>query len=626
MAAEYITCPHCGKQHPKEAKFCIETGKAIPPEKLIHRCPDCDSLLIDNPERCPNCGHDFGAPEQTTPLPPEQIEPEPAPGRTTPSGSSTTPLPPQDDFGTTPLQPEREVASPPLPPPSPEPQPTPPPYVVVKTQFTPPQPAGVPPTVVVPPQPTGVPPTVAVPPQPASPIPPTPKQTRWILWAVIFGLTVVAGIIFFLFILLLINPPKPPMVEASTRSPKSTEPSVKTVAPTTSNQKPVQTLFPNPTIPPMVVVPSQTLISRPTIPPSKVAPSQTPTQTPPSQLFSWAIEYIDQSPEVGKSSSLAIDNQGSPHIAYYDDNKDKLRYAEYVDNSWKPHVLGYDEKEKDGFYPSLALDSSGTPHIAFYVFNQNKIRFVKFIDNKWSELTPLTNLAPISNKKFDVSDLSLTLDRNNTPHLIFSDKRYGNIIYASLINNQWIPKFVDELKSEDFEVDRFPLVLDKSDQPLTCFFNKITGLNYAYLSDKGWIPKHDVDPNLGAGTFPSLTLDSKDYPHIAYYDQINLALKHAYWNGVIWINETLDSDINVGKYPSIAIDQFGFIHISYYDQYNSALKYAFWNGSRWKIDTIDNDGDVGKFTSLALNKNGEPRISYYDATNGWLKFANASRK
>jgi hypothetical protein len=88
-----------------------------------------------------------------------------------------------------------------------------------------------------------------------------------------------------------------------------------------------------------------------------------------------------------------------------------------------------------------------------------------------------------------------------------------------------------------------------------------------------------------------------------------------------WLIETVDSDGSVGGSISLALDSNGYPAISYWDNTNLDLKFARWNGSSWDIEIVDSDGDVGRKSSLALDSNGYPAIGYRDLTNRDLKFA-----
>ncbi len=122
-----------------------------------------------------------------------------------------------------------------------------------------------------------------------------------------------------------------------------------------------------------------------------------------------------------------------------------------------------------------------------------------------------------------------------------------------------------------------------------------------------------VDSLDDVGDWASIEVDSNNYPHISYYDNTNLDLKYARWNGSAWNVEIVDSAGNVGWYSSLALDRNDRPHISYHDRTNGDLKYARWDGSSWIQQTVDSYESVGQYTSIALDSNDHPYISYHKA-------------
>ena len=62
-------------------------------------------------------------------------------------------------------------------------------------------------------------------------------------------------------------------------------------------------------------------------------------------------------------SSIALDGEGSPYIAYCNDNGNGLGYASRSDSTWDIEVL--DTNNDTGWYLSLQLDTDDTPHISY---------------------------------------------------------------------------------------------------------------------------------------------------------------------------------------------------------------------------------------------------------------------
>jgi hypothetical protein len=69
-------------------------------------------------------------------------------------------------------------------------------------------------------------------------------------------------------------------------------------------------------------------------------------------------------------------------------------------------------------------------------------------------------------------------------------------------------------------------------------------------------------------------LDSRQRPHIAYWDSGAGVLRYAALSAKGWHAETVDAGDSVGLYPSMAIDSHDEIYISYYDMANGALRLA----------------------------------------------------
>jgi len=108
----------------------------------------------------------------------------------------------------------------------------------------------------------------------------------------------------------------------------------------------------------------------------------------------------------------------------------------------------------------------------------------------------------------------------------------------------------------------------------------------------------------------NIALDSRNIPHICYYEYGSLNLKYAKRRGSYWDIEVVDSPVTC--YNSLVLDSNDIPHIAYmvYSEGQPSLRYAKRTKSGWSIDDVDTDRYIRGEIALALNSNDTPYISY----------------
>ena len=98
----------------------------------------------------------------------------------------------------------------------------------------------------------------------------------------------------------------------------------------------------------------------------------------------WSREVVESTNDVGKYTSIALDSNGNPHITYFDDTNNDLRYTHKMGSSWTFTTL--DSTAHTGKGTSLAIDSNDHLHVA-YKTNSTEIAYMTNHSGSWVKTT-----------------------------------------------------------------------------------------------------------------------------------------------------------------------------------------------------------------------------------------------
>jgi len=331
---------------------------------------------------------------------------------------------------------------------------------------------------------------------------------------------------------------------------------------------------------------------------------------------SWDTQQVTPSSDLSRILTLSfkIDKDGNPHVCFisYETNfttgaHNVLKYAYFNGIQWIISIV--DNSGNAGDYLSLALNKSNTPHICYLDKKNGHLNYAYLNGSSWT-------IQTVDHNENVGYYCSLALDSRGNPHICYINQtRPFGILYAvgDLKKSHWDISTINT----EYGVSWISLALKKNDLPCLSYFEyfRNQSLEYAWMENAKWnFNTVDYNTTVDSGRESSLALDSHDNPHISYLDATHSDLKYAYQTGSNWSIQTVDAKGEVGHSSSLSLDSDNHPHITYLDSSLKRIKYAFWTGYTWDIQYLDN----GTKSAFALDPNNFPSICYI---NNGIKYA-----
>jgi len=226
---------------------------------------------------------------------------------------------------------------------------------------------------------------------------------------------------------------------------------------------------------------------------------------------------------------------------------------------------------------------------------------------------------------------SLKLDSLTSPQIAYyqvietyNDTGWAKVIYSYKISNEWVKETVDS--SFGYGLTNYyirpSLCLDRYDNPHIAYIHRREDnpcrLRYANKVSGDWSIQ-ELDTISTHWAYAALAVDTNDYPCIAcnHFNSLDSFhyIKYLYYNGILWDSSVIDDGNNLSDWgPSLAIDGKNNPHIAYYQGGDApdSLKYVYWNGTGWVFAWTDEIGHMSEHGSLSLvlDSMDHPHIAY----------------
>jgi hypothetical protein len=315
---------------------------------------------------------------------------------------------------------------------------------------------------------------------------------------------------------------------------------------------------------------------------------------------------IDVSPSASTTYTLTVMSTAANGSCFVPVTVNTISISQEVvtNGRW---IFGYD----------LAIDSTGIPHIAFQENDQDRLFYTNRTAGVWTTPQVVSITSDVGSPA-----VSLEVDLTGTVHIAFDSGIGGNdvLTYASNGTGSWATDVVRTFSRE------YSLALDTANIPRVAYHYDYDGLNYAIKSTSAWT-NQNVDSSgmitVYTGRYPQMALDSTNKAHIVYFDYLTQSIRYATNTGSMWNIETIGAtnldpnSTTTSENHAVAIDSRDQIHVSYARGGN--ILYARRTALGWMEENVA----VGKpyRTKIAIDSRGVPYIVYTDDSNTILLLA-----
>lgn len=320
----------------------------------------------------------------------------------------------------------------------------------------------------------------------------------------------------------------------------------------------------------------------------------------------WDVQVVDDNNVPGRWNSIAVDTNGYAHISYLEELWDSLKYARWTGSDWNITTIPDPFSGTYGSYNSLVLDSQDHAHLSYYDGDNYHLNYAYWQgpgDYDW-------DIQVVDTDNFTGVKTSIDVDDNDHPHISYLNSANSTLRYATFTGTQWITQTVTQIDSRG----QTSLRLDNLDVPYISYIDgdEFYGdLRIAYLATA---PSTWISQTVAAGSYTAPQYLA--FNRLSNQPVVVAASSPMYYirrsSPTTWENpQEVDANNQVAEYTSLQMDTQGILHISYYDENANAVQYTYQDGNAWVKQQVASDLAHIR-TPLALDKNDQdrPYIAY----------------
>ena len=300
----------------------------------------------------------------------------------------------------------------------------------------------------------------------------------------------------------------------------------------------------------------------------------------------WEHEEVDGYPEDGLNPgergtylSMEVAPDGTTWMSYHDQRRGSLRVSHRVGAKWQePEVIdtGSGIEPKAGTWTSLQIDANGNPVIAYHddvegnlkVAHYDGSAFTTEVARQGTSSTSVDDEGTEVTAEADAGEYARLLIDGNTEYIAFYDKAHGELHLLEGFAGAYTHSVIDD--GDGADVGQWPsLALDNGD--LVVSYQDITNqdLKFARRSGGSWT-REIVDDALYVGADSELLITDGTIS-VLYFDGQENNVKRAVNTGSQWQLSTLGGETTALGFFNEAIQVNGEWVIGCYDYTNRRI-------------------------------------------------------